>query len=106
MRNLLSKKPSSAGAPGRTLPVDPDGRPVLAEQPAAAFTVAAAGGRGGHSESPSKRQRQGDAAKTPQMIYNEHFSGLEVRLLHCSSSAVQNPHTLYAMASSPMGHPA
>ena len=73
MRNLLSKKPSSAGAPGGGLPVDAGGRPVLAEQPAAAFAVSAGAGR---PRSPDRQRRGHD--KTPQMIYSEHFSGLEV----------------------------
>lgn len=77
MRNLLSRKPTSAGAPASGLPVDSDGRPVLAEQPAAPFAVSSrTDPPRGRPMSPTRGSTS--SYKSPQMIYNEHFSGLEV----------------------------
>lgn len=75
MRHLLSKQPSAPGAVGHDLPVDTSGHRVLVGQPSAAFSVSFTS-EINHAESPDKKSEFN--VKSAQMIYNEHFSGLEV----------------------------
>lgn len=84
MRNLLSQqKPASIDRSGASLlPLDQEGCPILMEQPAAAFSISS------NVQSPSRQHKHSkhstilhspNKQKSGQTLYNEHFSGLEVK---------------------------
>ena len=89
MKNLLNRKPTASFSnDSHNLPLDPSGQTILVEQPTAAFSLASSSAANraplhSHSKSPSKHQNHdaNQSKKSTQMIYNEHFSGLEVRQL-------------------------